>query len=266
MQRGEPVENLVSIEVYPGEKDKTVHIGLNLKENTKLELVNLLRTYADIFAWTAADMPEIDPELSVIKVAVKAVLVREEDGVQKSIYYVNKYKSCTIIKAQALADFIVEYTLPKDPPQLVISEVLDPWNLYVDGSSAVGINGVGIILISSEASNNEAEYEALLMGIRLAHALKVDSLSVHSDFQLVVNHVLGDYEARDERMAQYLQLVKTLGSKFKNFTIRQIPQDRNTQADKLSRLASAEVTDIRCSICLEFLKSVVSVLKLRLEW
>ncbi|KAK3015819.1 hypothetical protein RJ639_007317 [Escallonia herrerae] len=71
---------------------------------------------------------------------------------------------------------------------------VDPWNLYVDGSSAVGSSGARIILISPEgftieyalrfrfqASNNVAEYEALLAGIRLAHALRVDSLSVHSD-------------------------------------------------------------------------------------
>ncbi|KAK3037797.1 hypothetical protein RJ639_030716 [Escallonia herrerae] len=369
MQRGEPVENLVSIEVYPGEENKIVRIGSNLKEDTNLELVNLLRTYADVFAWTAADMPGIDPKtddcqksfeelktylssppllskqfpredlflyLSVTEVAVSAVLVREEDGVQKPIYYVSKvlqdvktrypkidrialaliisarrlrpyfqshsiiiltdqplrkvllspeasgrlvnwsvelgefdiqYKPCTTIKAQALAYFIVECTLPENPPQLVISEVADPWNLYVDGSSAVGSSGSGIILISPEgftieyalrfgfqASNNEAEYEAFLARIRLAHALKVDSLSVYSDSQLVVNHVLGDYEARDERMAQYLELVKTSAVQFRNFTIHQIPRDQNTQADTLSRLASTEATDVRRSVYLEFLK------------
>ncbi|KAK2996123.1 hypothetical protein RJ639_026111 [Escallonia herrerae] len=108
-------------------------------------------------------------------------------------------------------------TLPGDPPQLVISEVPDPWNLYVDGSSAIGSSGAEIILISPkgftveyalrygfQASNNEVEYEALLAGIRLAHALNVDSLSVHSDSLLVVNHILGDYDVRDKRMAQYL--------------------------------------------------------------
>ncbi|KAK3010429.1 hypothetical protein RJ639_011088 [Escallonia herrerae] len=251
--------------------------------------------------------------LSVTEVAVSTILIKEEDGVQKPIYYVSKvlqdvetrypkidkialaliisarrlrpyfqshtivvltdqplrkvllspeasgrlvnwsvelgefdlqYKPRTTIKAQALADFIVKCTLLEDPPQLVISEVTDPWNLYVDGSSALGSSGAELILISPEgftieyalcfgfqASNNEAEYEALLAGIRLAHALKVDSLSVHSDSQLVVNHVLGDYEARDESMAQYLNL-----------------------ADTLSRLASTEETDIWRPIYLEFLK------------
>ncbi|KAK3005307.1 hypothetical protein RJ639_016917 [Escallonia herrerae] len=215
--------------------------------------------------------------LSVTEAAVSTVLIREEDGVQKPIYYISKvlqdsvelgefdieYKPRTTIKAQALADFIVECTLPEEPPQLVIFAGPDPWNLYVDGSSALGSSGARLILISPEgftieyalrfgfqASNNEAEYEALVTGIRLAHALKVDSLSIHSDSQLVVNHVLGDYEARDERMAQYLSLVKTSSVKFQNFTIRQIPRDQNT----LSRLASAEETDVRRPIYLEFIK------------
>ncbi|KAK3038380.1 hypothetical protein RJ639_030280 [Escallonia herrerae] len=61
MQRGELVEDLVSIEVYPGEKDKIVRIGSNLKKDTKLELV-----------------------------AVSAVLVREENRLQRPIYYDSK--------------------------------------------------------------------------------------------------------------------------------------------------------------------------------
>ncbi|KAK3022624.1 hypothetical protein RJ639_045775 [Escallonia herrerae] len=242
--------------------------------------------------------------LSVTEVTVSTVLIREEDGVQKPIYYVSKVLQdmetrypkidkialALIISAWRLRPYFQSHTivvltdqplrkvlmspeasgrlctLPEDPPQLVISEVTDPWNLYVDGSLAVGNSGAMIILISPEgftieyalrfrfeASNNEAEYEALLAGIRLAHALKVDSLSVHRDSQLVVNHVFGDYEARDERMAQYLNLVKTSAVKFLNFTIRQIPRDQNTQADTLSRLASAEETEARRPVYLKFL-------------
>ncbi|KAK3012318.1 hypothetical protein RJ639_012618 [Escallonia herrerae] len=46
-----------------------------------------------------------------------------------------KYQPRTAIKAQALSDFVVECTIPKDPQQLILSEVSDPWLLYVDGSS-----------------------------------------------------------------------------------------------------------------------------------
>ncbi|KAK3029812.1 hypothetical protein RJ639_038254 [Escallonia herrerae] len=146
------------------------------------------------------------------------------------------------------------------------TEVSDPWLLYVDGSSKVGSSGAGLILISPkfkieyalhfdfQASNNEAEYEALLAGIRLAHSLRVDSLSVHSDSQLVVNHILGEYEVRDERMAQYLQAVKSETAKFKNFVIRHIPRDQNAQADSLSRLTTTDISVFSQAGYIEFLK------------
>ncbi|KAK3043836.1 hypothetical protein RJ639_000535 [Escallonia herrerae] len=131
-----------------------------------------------------------------------------------------QYKPRTVIKAQALPDFIVECTLPADSPQLIISEAPDPWVLYVDGSSTLGSSDTGLIFINPkkfiieyafasvfQASINEAEYEALLAGIRLASTLKVHSLSVYNDSQLVVNHVLGEYKARDERKSSsFIQL------------------------------------------------------------
>jgi ribonuclease HI len=64
------------------------------------------------------------------------------------------------------------------------------------------------------ASNNEAEYETLLIGLRSAAQLGADRLQVFCDSQLVVNHILGEYLARDERMLAYLFTVKSLLSKF----------------------------------------------------
>ncbi|KAK3035415.1 hypothetical protein RJ639_032943 [Escallonia herrerae] len=61
-----------------------------------------------------------------------------------------KYQPRTAIKAQALSDFVVECTIPEDPQQLIFSEVLDPWLLYVDGSSKVGNSRAELILISPE--------------------------------------------------------------------------------------------------------------------
>ncbi|KAK3030973.1 hypothetical protein RJ639_034894 [Escallonia herrerae] len=191
MQRGEPVEDLVSIEVYPGEVSKTVRIGSNLKEDTKLEL----KSFEELKTYLSSPPLLLKPllgenlflYLSVTEAAVSTVLIREEDGVQKPIYYISKvlqdvetrypkidkialaliisarhlrpyfqshtiivltdqplrkvflspeasgrlvnwsvelgefdieYKPRTTIKAQALADFIVECTLPEEPPQL----------------------------------------------------------------------------------------------------------------------------------------------------
>ncbi|RVW17407.1 hypothetical protein CK203_094155 [Vitis vinifera] len=60
------------------------------------------------------------------------------------------------------------------------------------------------IRLGFSASNNEAEYEAILSGLDLALALSVSKLRIYSDSQLVVRHVQKEYEAKDSRMARYL--------------------------------------------------------------
>ena len=56
--------------------------------------------------------------------------------------------------------------------------------------------------------NNEAEYEALLAGLKVALDLSTTNLEVYSDSQLVINQVEGSFEAKDPRMVGYLRLVK----------------------------------------------------------
>lgn len=83
-----------------------------------------------------------------------------------------------------------------------------PWELYVDGSSSNKAIGVCYILVSPEGTevkgalylkfkaSKEAEYEALLAGVRAAKAMGVHDIKIYSDSQLVVNQVNGEYEAR----------------------------------------------------------------------
>lgn len=93
-------------------------------------------------------------------------------------------------------------------------------------SSAMGA-GVGIVLISPEgvkvehsfklgfrASNNEAEYEALIVGLRAVLSLGATNLEVYSNSRLVVSQVEGTFEAKDSRMVNYLKLVKKMMGKF----------------------------------------------------
>ena len=101
-------------------------------------------------------------------------------------------------KAQFLADFLNEYTgLPdKDDFEKPI------WILHVDGSSTKGGSGAGLVLTGShgvkilyalkfrfEASNNEAEYEALIAGIRLAKDIGAEKLEVFSNSMLIVQQL-----------------------------------------------------------------------------
>ncbi|KAK0592270.1 hypothetical protein LWI29_016138 [Acer saccharum] len=120
-----------------------------------------------------------------------------------------RYTPKTAIKGQAVSDFIAEFTEP-----------------------------------DAEATNNQAEYEALLAGLRVCIALGADELEVYSDSQVVVHQVLNEYQAREEHMIAYLDIAKRLLKKFKAYRISQIPREENEKADALSKLASA-TTSIR---------------------
>ena len=72
------------------------------------------------------------------------------------------------------------------------------------------------------ASNNEAEYEVLLVGLRAALSLGVADLEVYLDSRLVVSQVEGSFEAKDSRMINHLKLVKQMVSKFQKMKLVQI--------------------------------------------
>ena len=67
-----------------------------------------------------------------------------------------------------------------------------------------------VVKLQFPATNNEAEYEAFLIGLSLARVLKVKALIVQADSQLVIGKVRRDYEAKEERMQKYLKIVKEL--------------------------------------------------------
>ncbi|KAL5537944.1 hypothetical protein UlMin_045731 [Ulmus minor] len=125
------------------------------------------------------------------------------------------------------------------------------WKLYVDGSSTETSSGDGIILVSPDrvklscavrfkfkATNKQAEYEALLSGLRLAKEVSAWHLTIYSDSQLVVSQVNSDFQAKGEKMASYLEKAKEVMNQFDTVTIIQVPRAENTTADALARLAT----------------------------
>ncbi|XXG90595.1 hypothetical protein AAC387_Pa12g2323 [Persea americana] len=184
------------------------------------------------------------------------------------------YQPRTAIKAQVLADFIVEFTPQSSAPTSLDTELggdrgaevvteteqeqswrelLDSsWKVFVDGSSTSKRASAGIVLQSSEglvikqaltlgfkASNNEAEYEALIAGLNSVKILEARSIVVFSDSQLVASQLNGDYQARDDRMAAYLAHARGLLSQFERAEVLQIGRESNSHADALASLASA---------------------------
>ena len=90
-----------------------------------------------------------------------------------------------------------------------------------------------------EETNNQAEYEALLAGLRAVDGLGVKRLKAYSDSQLVVNQMKGEFEAKDPIMSKYLEKSKAMVARLDYFNIHHVPREKNSRADTLSRLATA---------------------------
>ena len=122
-------------------------------------------------------------------------------------------------------------------------------DLYVDGaadlhSKTSGIGGVfyqdgNEIETFSEffgdATNNEAEYNALIRGLQIANELNVASINIYADSLLVVNQVNGEFKVKHENMIPLHAIATDLLDKFDLWTLEHIPRDDNSVADKLSK-------------------------------
>ncbi|RDX88937.1 rnhA, partial [Mucuna pruriens] len=141
------------------------------------------------------------------------------------------------VRAQALADFVTELTLEY--------EQID------DRSSNQTRSGVGVILegpdgilieqslhFDFKVSNNQAEYEALLAGMRLALEIDAKRLTVKSDSKLVTGQVNEEYQTKDPKLAKYWEKAIAMAASFESFTLLHVLRDQNERADLLAKLAS----------------------------
>ncbi|XP_022156729.1 uncharacterized protein LOC111023574 [Momordica charantia] len=130
----------------------------------------------------------------------------------------------TVMKGQAVADFIAGLT-----PYRPRADDRAQWTLYVDGSSNDKGCRAGMLLLgpgdlrfeyalqlSFKASNNEAEYEALIARLRVARGMRVNHLLILSNSQLIVNQINDGYQANDSRMERYLSKAKELLGQFRD--------------------------------------------------
>ncbi|KAM2986659.1 hypothetical protein FF2_006911 [Malus domestica] len=81
-----------------------------------------------------------------------------------------------------------------------------------------------VITLGFKASNNKAEYEALLAGIRMVKDLAVKKLAIHFDSQLITSQTTGECTTKRTRMAQYLEKVRKQLEAFKTYTLTQVPK------------------------------------------
>ncbi|RDX91446.1 rnhA, partial [Mucuna pruriens] len=154
--------------------------------------------------------------------------------------------------AQALADFLTELILGEADGSVDETNAGE-WYLSVDGSSNHSGSGAGFFLegpagivieqslhFEFKANNNQAEYEALLAGMRLAQELEVKKLTAKSDSKLVNGQVNGEYQTRDPQLVKYWEKARKMALTFESFVLVHVPRDHNERADLLAKLASTQ--------------------------
>ena len=127
--------------------------------------------------------------------------------------------------------------------------------MYFDGSVMKTGASAGLLFISPlgdhmryvirlhfPASNNMAEYEALLSGLRIAIELGVKRLDVRGDSQLVIDQVMKESSCHDPKMEAYCKALRCLEDKFDGLELSHVPRKYNEDADELAKIASGRTT------------------------
>ncbi|GJT17509.1 reverse transcriptase domain-containing protein [Tanacetum coccineum] len=135
-------------------------------------------------------------------------------------------------------DFLVKIPFGDNEKKEKPKEVLDSsskWRLYTDGASNSDGSGAGLMLIDPEGkeytyalrfefetTNNEAEYEALLAGLRIAQEMEIAKVAIFLDSQLLVNQIKGTFAAKQAPIKDNLQKVKTELRGFEDYTVEHV--------------------------------------------
>jgi ribonuclease HI len=127
--------------------------------------------------------------------------------------------------------------------------------MYFDGSLMKTGAGAGLLFISPHvihlryvlrlhfpASNNVAEYEALVNGLHIAIELGVWHLDAHGDSQLVIDQVMKNSHCRDRKMEAYCDEVRRLEDKFYGLELNHITRRYNETTDELAKIALGQTT------------------------
>lgn len=122
--------------------------------------------------------------------------------------------------------------------------------LYTDGASSgnPGESGIGVVLTIDgkrielseyigRATNNVAEYMALIRGLEKAKKLGLDKLDILLDSELLVKQIKGEYRVKSEYLRVLYGKVIALLDSFSHYSIKHIPREKNSDADRLARKA-----------------------------
>ncbi|GJU53452.1 reverse transcriptase domain-containing protein [Tanacetum coccineum] len=243
--------------------EKLLPLFKTLKKCTKKSDFYWTREAEEAFKqmkWLIVELPmlvalvekeELIVYLAAAKEMVSAVLMTEREAKQMPVYFVS----------MALRGPKINYTSME---KLVLALVHASKSLkrYFQAHPIIVITDQPIQQVLSRpevagrfnATNNEAEYESLIAGLKIAEQMGIKNLQENVDSRLVANQVNGTCVAKETDMILYLEKVNTLTSNFKAFSIKKVPRSENKKVGALSKIASISFAHLSKQVLVEELK------------
>ena len=187
-----------------------------------------------------------------------------------------KYVTRKAIKGSVIADHLAEnpleeyqsmkVELPDEDLLAVIEDENDEggdltWKMYFDGAVNIHGNGVGAVLVSPkgeqfpiavklafDCTNNMAEYEACITGLKTAISLGVKFLEVYGDSALIIYQVNGEWRVKEHRLLSYYEHLVGLTKEFEEISFSYLARDKNQYADALATLAVMTKLDLEVEV------------------
>ncbi|XP_070032108.1 uncharacterized protein [Nicotiana tomentosiformis] len=169
------------------------------------------------------------------------------------------------VKGKALVDHLVDNPVDREyeplktyfPDEEVsfvekdIAETYDGWRIFFDGAANFKGTSIGAVLVSETGqhypisaklrfpcTNNMAEYEACILGLRLAIDIKIQELLVIGDSDLLVHQVLREWAIKNTKILPYLHCVQDLIKRFTKIIFKHVLRIQNEFVDALATLSS----------------------------
>ncbi|BFG20889.1 hypothetical protein CerSpe_071630 [Prunus speciosa] len=124
--------------------------------------------------------------------------------------------------------------------------------MYFDGSSTETISGAGVVIESPQGqrwqfafqldfkcTNNQAEYEALIIGLEIMKEMKATSVLVYGDSQLVINQLTGEYQCTSENLTTYYVMALNTADEFSRISFVHVPRAENHEGNEMAQVASS---------------------------
>src|SRR5688572_28788130 len=163
-------------------------------------------------------------------------------------FYID-YVHRSSIQSQALADFIADWTPGAQGEEA--TKDAEAWTVFCDGSWGTFGAGAAAVLIAPSkvrtcytvkldfnCTNNIAEYEALLLGLRKLKAMGIRRAFLKTHYQVISGNVDKSCKARDPKLEKYLDTVRRLEASFEGFSVKNISREENEHANQLAKSAA----------------------------